>query len=118
MEKTIINLTGHDLDIFADDKKVMTLQAKGKARVYTKIATFNDVNVGTDYEKVFVPVFKSIVDKIDDLPPYNPHTVYIVSRITAEGAKEIGRQVDDLLIPTNFIREKGRVIGCQSFERI
>lgn len=116
--KTIINLTGHDLDIYDGEVKIKNIKSKGKARVLTKVAKFDDLNVGNEYDELLVPVFKSIVDKVEGLPPYSQGTVFIVSRITAEGAREIGRQVDDLLIPTSFVRIKGKVVGCQSFERI
>ena len=47
------------------------------------------------------------------LPDPAPSTFLIVSAITADAARKSGRNTDDLLLPTDLVRDsEGQIIGC------
>ncbi len=49
-----------------------------------------------------------------DLPEYEQGTLYIVSIITLNAAQANGRQIGDLLLTTDLVRdEAGSIIGCR-----
>lgn len=102
----IINLTPHDVVIISDEKKIV-FPSSGVARCTTCNVRQTDING--------IPVFKTEMGSVYDLPKPQENTVFIVSRVVAEACKDRY----DLIIPNDAVRnEKGVIIGCKSFATV
>ena len=106
---TIINLTPHTVTIIGEDGVIKaTFPSQGIAR-----ATQSAQRVG---ELDGIELVSMQFGEPENLPDPVAGTYYVVSIITANAAKAVGRRVDDLLITADSVRdEAGRIIGCKRF---
>lgn len=104
----IRNLTPHNINVWEDDKIIRTYPSEGIARarqMSEKIGTLDGVEV-----------VKMTFGEPVDLPDYEEGTCLIVSLITANAAKYVGRRTDDLLITADPVRDTdGQIVGCRHF---
>ena len=108
--KKIINLTPHDVNIYEGNVLLLTIKA-------SNIVARVDVTTNILAENIndTIPVSKSCFGKIKGLPNPEEDTIYIVSRMIAERAKDR----DDLYITNGSVRdENGHIIGCTSLTQI
>lgn len=105
----IINLTPHAVNIVAEDGTVKAaFPSEGIARA-SQVAEH-----AGELEGIELVTMK--FGEPEDLPEYAEGTYYVVSIITANAAKAVGRRVDDLLITADPMRDAdGRIIGCKRF---
>lgn len=109
--KEIINLTPHDINVYKDDKILLTLTSQGIARAESKSEVIGEVNG--------IPITKVSFGEPIDLPEPKEDVYLLVSRITIESAKNHGRTTKDLLTTDNLVRDdNGKVIGCSSFSKM
>ena len=104
----IINLTPHDVNIVDSDGNIIkTFEKSGDvARCVEEASLIGSIN-GIDY-------FDVQFGEIEELPPEEKGTFYIVSAIVKRTGDDIGRT--DLLVPYNTYRdENGNIIGCRAF---
>lgn len=105
MRKTIINLTPHNINLYKDGQLVETILASG---VVARVSMTTEV-IGTlnDFE-----VRRNAYSEVMNLPEKTENTVYIVSSLVAQAAKDR----DDLVITDGAVRDTdGRIIGCTGF---
>lgn len=104
----IINLTPHDVNIVDDDGNIIkTFEKSGVvARCVEEALLMGTINGIKQYWVHF--------GEIEELPPEEKGTFYIVSAIVKRAGDDIGRT--DLLVPYNTYRdENGNIIGCRAF---
>jgi hypothetical protein len=108
----LMNLTPHAVTIVANDGATMTIPPSGTvARCVVTRSVVGTVTV----ETVTVPVTATVLGQVVDLPQPEPETLYIVSRVVAEAA----RDRTDLVVPDDVVRdEAGRVTGCRALARV
>ena len=108
--KKIINLTPHDVNIYEGNELLMTIQASG---IVARVDVTTNILAGKINNTI--PVSKSCFGEIKGLPNQEEDTIYIVSRMIAERAKDR----DDLYITNGSVRdENGHIIGCTSLTQI
>jgi hypothetical protein len=107
----IINLTPHDINILTDAGDI-TIPASGQvARCATTRQTIDVINING----INVNINKTLYGTVDGLPDPAPDTLYIVSALVAQAAKD--RQ--DLVIPDDSVRDdQGKIIGCRALARV
>lgn len=103
------NRTPHELSIYDMDKKsvIASIPSSGMVRVSESVYVVSD-------GEGEVPLIKVVRDpsKIEGLPEEVPGRVVIVSDITYQAAKPLGRK--DLVKVGPAVRDdSGRIIGCQ-----
>ena len=105
----IRNLTPHDVTVVKDDGSVIrsiSPDSVGPARA--KQTTFPIGNLDG------IPLYAIEYGEPEGLPPKEDGIYLIVSKITAESAASHGREIDDLFIVAETIRdEKGSVVGTK-----
>ena len=108
--KTIINLTPHSIVLMdQNESPVKVIESSGIARAKQENELTGQVN-GYPLRKV---KFGSTID----LPAPQENTLYVVSQITANAAKNEGRK--DVVITDQEVRsEKGHIIGCKGFATV
>lgn len=104
-----VNMTPHALSIYDMDKKnvIASIPSSGMVRVSESVYVVSD-------GEGEVPLIKVVRDpsKIEGLPEEVPGRVVIVSDITYQAAKPLGR--NDLVKVGPAVRDdSGRIIGCQ-----
>lgn len=106
---TIKNLTPHTVSIVAEDGTVkVAFPSEGIARAKQTTEVVGNLNG--------VELVSMKFGEPEDLPEYTGGIYYVVSIITANAAKAVGRRVDDLLITADPVRDAdGRIIGCKRF---
>lgn len=103
----IVNLTPHDIHVLRSSGPITILSNGTSARVQAERIEIDQVNG--------IPIFNTTYKSIQALPEPLPDTVYIVSAIVAQAAKDR----DDLLVPDDLVRDEvGRIVGCRSFSKI
>lgn len=109
MTNNIINLTPHTINICAEDGTIVkSLESKGIARAKQTAEVVGNLNG--------VELVSMKFGEPENLPEYTGGIYYVVSIITANAAKAVGRRVDDLLITSDPVRDdSGRIIGCKRF---
>lgn len=112
-EKNIVNKTPHKITLLDEDDNIIRNlpPADEPARLKTKEhivdRVFEDSNKG-------VPIKKTDIIGVKNLPKSNENKFYLVSRTLAS---KLNR--DDLLAPNELIRDnEGNVIGCKSLAKI
>ena len=105
----IINLTPHTINICNEDGTIVkSFESKGIARAKQTAEVVGNLDG--------VELVSMKFGEPEDLPEYAEGTYYVVSIITANAAKAVGRRVDDLLITADPVRDAdGRIIGCKRF---
>lgn len=104
----IINLTPHAITIIAEDGTKTEFAPSGViarvAQIREQVGTLNGF-----------PLYRNSFGEVVGLPEAKADTVYIVSALVAQAAKDR----DDLVIVDNTIRdENGRIIGARGFARV
>lgn len=107
--KNIINLTPHAITLCLQDGSALkTFKSEGVAR-----ATQSTVEVG---ELDGIRLVRTSFGEPVGLPDPVDGTFLIVSLATANAARQYGRDVKDLLLTSDPVRdEQGRIIGCRAF---
>ena len=105
----IINLTPHTINICNEDGTIMrSFESQGIARAKQTAEVVGDLDG--------VELVSMKFGEPEDLPEFKEGIYYVVSIITANAAKAVGRRVDDLLITSDPVRDAdGRIIGCKRF---
>ena len=104
----IVNLTPHDVVLVVGEKKIVFPPSGIVARCKTIKQTVGIIEVNGNN----VMVNKSIFGEVENLPQQKPDTMYIVSSLVAQAAKDR----DDLIIPDDTVRDdKGVIVGCKAF---
>jgi hypothetical protein len=109
----IRNLTPHAVSIVGEDGNVLaTFASEGIARAHQ-----TDVPTGTlAVDGVELTLVRTEFGAPVDLPDPQEEVMLVVSIITANAAKAVGRPTGDLLITSNPVRdESGRIIGARQF---
>ena len=111
MSTQLVNLTPHAVKIFGDDDSVIAeFESAGVARATQ--TNIPDGDIGG------VPIVQTKFGEVIDLPEPQPDTMYIVSIITLQAARAAGRNMDDLLIVTDMVRDdQGRILGARALAR-
>ena len=100
-EKTIINLTPHDVDVIRQDGTIKVFHPSGKvARVFTREQT---VDVAMD-----VRIMTYIYGEVDGLPDYVPNVYYIVS---SQIANAVPNRTDLLVPGKRLVDNQSQSIG-------
>jgi len=107
----IINLTPHDVVLVLGEEKVVFPSSGIVARCKTTRQTVNIIKVnGRD-----IAINKTIFGEVENLPQPKADTMYIVSSLVAQAAKDR----DDLIIPDDTVRDdKGAIVGCKAFAKV
>ena len=104
---TIKNLTPHSVNIIAeDDSLTASFPSEGIARATQQAECAGRLG---DVEVVSMKFGEPV-----DLPTQSQDTFLIVSVITLNAARETGRQIGDLLLTADPVRnDEGQIIGCR-----
>lgn len=113
LEKQILNLTPHDIDLYNGDVKVKTYvayytkeQQHMVPRCVPKSVHIGNIN-GT------VPIYTTVYGEVNNLPDMVEDTMLIVSALVRLKHPER----IDLLSPYGLIRDEAqRIIGCSGFD--
>jgi len=106
-EAKIINLTPHEVTVVGIQGDIlMRIPPSGMiARCSVKRTTVGSLNN--------IPIVKSVMGEVEDMPKPSEGTVYIVSRVVAEALKGVR---EDIVIPDESVRNsEGQIIGCRWF---
>lgn len=98
----IINLTPHEVIIRGKKIPPTTPHARVEEKIYTV--------AGIDYEDIQIPIIEKSFGDIQNLPPQEDGTVYIVALVVAQAAK----REDVLAIGESIRDEKGNIVGAKS----
>jgi hypothetical protein len=100
----IINLTPHTINLFRGEEMIMAIPSSGVARVSVTSQIVGEV--------CGFPVRRNVYGEIINLPDPIGETVYIVSALVAQAAKDR----KDLLVVDDTVRnESGQIVGCRGF---
>lgn len=107
----LVNLTPHAITLISPDGDQLTIPPSGTvARAATTEVEVDTINVGFN-----IPLVTEVIGAPVDLPDPQPDTRFIVSRVTVQAALDAGRPVDDLLVPSRFVRDAdGNIVGCRA----
>lgn len=123
--KKIVNCCPHDVSVFSGSiydpktsksrggKEILHLPRSGfVASARSSVEVMPDMQMNG----VSIPTCKRTFASVNDLPGEN--SMYIVSSVYAQAAKELGRDVSNLLTPYGtVINDEGSVIGCTGLIR-
>ena len=111
----VINLTPHEVRIVdASNALIVAIPSSGVAR-----AEQRDESAGSlEFEGSLIPVVKTEFGGVE-LPEPTEGVAYIVSNITVQAAKAVGRSVEDLLFPSGVpVRDaNGQIVGVRALAR-
>lgn len=111
----LINLTPHTVTIVDGDNNVIaSIPSSGVAR-----ADQTDIPSGSiEFEGASILVVKTEFGGVE-LPEPTEGVAYIVSNITVQVAKAVGRSVEDLFFPSGVpVRDaNGQIIGVRALAR-
>lgn len=102
----IINLTPHEIVIALDNERITLPPTAPPARCAIRSERIGEING--------IPVVSSVFGEIENLPPYEPDTIYIVSTVIAQRAARA-----DVLSPDTgptAIRENGQVVAVRNLQ--
>jgi len=109
----MINLTPHEVKIFDDQNNIIaTFPPSGQvARVSVKRQKVGEVNG--------IPIYANKFGEVQNLPPPQPDTVYIVSILVLQACPQRSDLVAPDTTPAGAIRdEQGKIIGVRGFQVI
>ena len=107
----LVNLTPHSVTLIGNERTLTVPPSGTVARCATDRRVVDTIVV----DGVVIPVTATTMGDIEGLPPAEPGTLLIVSRVVAEAARER----TDLVIPDDTVRdEQGRIIGCRALARL
>ena len=112
MEKRIINLTPHCINIYdVDGNEISKFESMGIARADSFETVVGELNG--------IPVVKMSYGAPIGLPDPTEGTAYIVSMLTIQAAVQVGRTTSDLYTTADLVRnDKGQIIGCRKLSRV
>lgn len=110
----IRNLTPHTVTIISENGNCLAqFPSEGIARAKQTNVSAGDVL--PDETENPIPLVMSTFGEPEGLPDPEHEVMLIVSVITANAAKANGRDINDLLLTCDPVRdEEGRIIGCRS----
>jgi hypothetical protein len=125
MVKTVklVNLTSHELNVYNSEGKVILSIPPPKDTPIPRVSIKSEV-VGTiDVDGVEVPIRRVVYGDVENLPPPEEGTIYVVSTFITLALRDKGIKREDLLSPdTNtdsVIRDKdGRVLGVKYLQTV
>lgn len=102
----LINLTPHQVTILGDNNKVLrAIEPSGEiARLKTSVKAEGTIEG--------IKITKTCFDSVEGLPEQAIGIFYIVSQMVKNSP--ITRERTDLLVPTEVVREGGKILGCKS----
>lgn len=106
---TIVNLTPHAVTIYDTDGETVinTIPSSGVARAAQSREAIGDING--------IPVSRTGYEEVEGLPAPLVNTIYIVSVLTAQAAKNR----TDLYIIDDLVRDPdGAILGCKALAQI
>lgn len=113
MNKTVVNLTPHDVNLYVNNNKVVTYPAKYNKDQQHLIPRCEPQSVQVGYLNNTIPMYQTVYGEVNNLPAQTENTVLIVSALVR--TKHPERK--DLISPHGLVRDdKQRVIGCTGFD--
>ena len=108
MNKKIVNLTPHEMTLISADGTKTVIPPSGTvARAATVSEVIGSVNGA--------PLVSMKHGEASGIPAPEADTLFLVSSIAAEGAKDR----DDIVVATDFVRDdKGNIAGFKTFGRL
>lgn len=103
----IINLTPHTINLYRNGEMVLAIPSSGVARVNVTSQTVGEVNG--------FPIRQNAYGEVVGLPEPEEGTVYIVSALVAQAAKN---RADLLIVDDTLRNSEGQIIGCRGFARV
>jgi len=108
-----INLTPHQVDIYAGTNKIRAVPASGT------VARLTETEIVTEHPETEIEITTVSIGYVVGLPATQPHTMLIVSMPLAMGLRASGQVRDDVVYPYGQVRDpEGRIIGCRGFAKI
>lgn len=105
----VINLTPHAVTILGSEGElIMEVQSSGNARAKQESSPIGLLDN--------IPLFETHYGAPIDLPDPEEGTILIVSKITADAAKQVGRSLDDLYLVFDTVRDPSNpsnILGCR-----
>lgn len=105
----VINLTPHAVTILGSEGElIMEVQSSGNARAKQESSPIGLLDN--------IPLFETHYGAPIDLPDPEEDTILIVSKITADAAREAGRSLDDLYLVFDTVRDPANlsnILGCR-----
>jgi hypothetical protein len=102
VNKIVINLTPHDINVVLENEVVVYPKSGAVARCAETSVVVGTLNG--------VPIVKKEFGGVENLPPYQEGTFYVVSALVASAVKRA-----DVVSPGDAVRdENGVIIGCKS----
>ena len=108
-----INLTSHSIDIYRDNRKVLSIEPSG---VILRVPIVKSRNTTINSFPLY-----TIKYKLPNLPKPEKNTYYIVSTTVLQVMKINGIHRDDIIAPDTDepVRDRnGKIIGVKGFVRI
>lgn len=116
LDVRLVNLTPHPINFFASDGCELTFQPSGiVAHVEQKRELVLDLITRDGHN---VTVTQSSFGEVTGVPEPRPNIYYVVSLITAQALKALGRTEDILIVDAAVRGEENRIIGCRGFARV
>ncbi len=107
IDRLIINLTPHTVNLIREDGSVVAFESQGIARADQQVEEAGIVDG--------VRIVRTTYGAPVDLPEPAEGVLYIVSSLTVSSARAVGRTVTDLLTPVESVRDgQGKIIGCKA----
>ena len=106
---TLLNYTGKDINHFNNDmtKVLMTIPTQGKFAIEEKRTL--------KFWLGDIPVYEQTHGEVYNLPEPVENTVIILPFLLAKSDYVKGLNRNDILIPSQTVKENGKVIGFKSF---
>ena len=105
----VVNLTPHAVTILGSEGELIAkIESSGNARSKQESSPIGLLDN--------IPLFQTFYGAPIDLPDPEDGTILIVSKITADAAKQVGRSTDDLYIVFDTVRDPANpsnILGCR-----
>jgi hypothetical protein len=113
MNKTVINLTPHDIHVYVNDKKVQTYPAHYTSEEQHLIPRCSMEAIQVEILDDLFPLYKTIYGSATNLPDQRDDTLFIVSAMV----RNTHSDRRDLISPYGLVRDdKQQIIGCTGFD--
>jgi hypothetical protein len=119
----IINLTPHELNIYDSEGKVILSIPPPKDVPIPRVQVRSEIVGEVEVDGVKIPVRRIVYGDVENLPPPEEGTIYVVSTFVTLALREKGVERRDLLSPdTNVdsaVRDSsGRVLGVKYLQTV
>jgi hypothetical protein len=124
MEKVrIINLTPHELNVYDSEGKVILSIPPPKDVPIPRVQVRSEIVGEVEVDGVKIPVRRVVYGDVENLPPPEEGTIYVVSTFVTLALREKGVERRDLLSPdTNVdsaVRDSsGKVLGVKYLQTV